>query len=649
MDLLHSALDRPPKPRLVFRVGITGHRHLTNAEGVANSIRTLLERIEHSVLQVHATSKDYYAESVPELRIISPLAEGADTIAAEAGIARKWVLHVPLPFVREEYAKDFNTPESYAKYEHLLGKAASVLELDGQRSDKYGLAESNPDIAYVRVGHVVLSHSDLLLAVWDGMKPHGLGGTADIVQEAHNRGIPVIRIDAAKPDELSWSSPTNTFPPGNVLDRLDEELRSQISLAGLNKQSQSELKIYLSQKQPHHKGLGLLWPIFHDFVCTFRLQIPHRRSVPFEERVADNWKDYRAELLKLAPRLEADILSPIQSVYAWADGLAVYYADLYRSAFVLNYLLGALAVIVALLGYLFHGGKEFWAPLEFLILLVIIVNTWLAAVDESHSKGTLHFKNGLFAKRLKQRLSIFTAYHDRFRNYRQLAEQLRLLRDMALVPVPLRTAGGSLIFQSSKPGSEWTRQLFRTYARTIPLPDQRLDSQRVQSLADLFLRYQIGITPDGKETNQVKYHRDNCLLLNRMERRLKGTGSALFIATTMLCAALIVLVWTNGPEIQEEWPVRAITFLCAILPAVAAAMYGIRSQGDFARLSERSDSMVNVLNEIGRQLAPLAKGTRDNAANAATLFEIETKTAELILQEITDWQIAIAVKHLELP
>jgi hypothetical protein len=78
-------------------------------------------------------------------------------------------------------------------------------------------------------------------------------------------------------------------------------------------------------------------------------------------------------------------------------------------------------------------------------------------------------------------------------------------------------------------------------------------------------------------------------------------------------------------------------------------MYGIRSQGDFARLSERSDSMVNVLNEIGRQLAPLAKGTRDNAANAATLFEIETKTAELILQEITDWQIAIAVKHLELP
>ena len=81
-------LDAPPRPRLVMRVGITGHRHLTDPKGIERAISTVFQRIEQVVLQVHTEAQGRYADTPPEVRIVSPIAQGADTIAAEVGIAR---------------------------------------------------------------------------------------------------------------------------------------------------------------------------------------------------------------------------------------------------------------------------------------------------------------------------------------------------------------------------------------------------------------------------------------------------------------------------------------------------------------------------------------------------------------------------------
>ncbi|MEO5877101.1 MAG: hypothetical protein ABIQ26_19070, partial [Streptosporangiaceae bacterium] len=47
------------------------------------------------------------------------------------------------------------------------------------------------DEAYLVAGHRVVKRSDLLLAVWDGRPAGGLGGTADIVAYARDRGTEV--------------------------------------------------------------------------------------------------------------------------------------------------------------------------------------------------------------------------------------------------------------------------------------------------------------------------------------------------------------------------------------------------------------------------------------------------------------------------
>ncbi len=75
----------------------------------------------------------------------------------------------PLPFSRDEYERDFESAESRSEYRRFLAQATAVLELDGDRSD--------PETAYLNAGLVMLEQSDAIIAVWDGCKPAGRGGT----------------------------------------------------------------------------------------------------------------------------------------------------------------------------------------------------------------------------------------------------------------------------------------------------------------------------------------------------------------------------------------------------------------------------------------------------------------------------------------
>src|SRR5262249_20712392 len=131
------------------------------------------------------------------LRLYSPLAAGADQLAAAAALELGMGLQCPLPFLRDEYEKDFCDDqaglEAFAK---LLARAERVFQLDG--------APGQRDEAYLEVGRLIIRHSDVLLAIWNGKPPAGPGGTAQIVAEAHAQGVPVIWInpDDSEPAEL---------------------------------------------------------------------------------------------------------------------------------------------------------------------------------------------------------------------------------------------------------------------------------------------------------------------------------------------------------------------------------------------------------------------------------------------------------------
>lgn len=191
----------PPRPRLVVRVGVTGHRlnKLAQADEplLRMKIREVLERVRQIAQDVLAAADSPYAPGPPILRVISPLAEGADRIAAQEAVILGFELQCPLPFDRDEYEKDFTTPESRAEYRRLLDKATAVLELEGSRA-----TPKQENEAYEAVGREVLTHSDVLIAIWDGKAAAGQGGTGQIVEEAVHMGILVLWIRSSPPHDV---------------------------------------------------------------------------------------------------------------------------------------------------------------------------------------------------------------------------------------------------------------------------------------------------------------------------------------------------------------------------------------------------------------------------------------------------------------
>ena len=78
------------------------------------------------------------------LRVISPLAEGADRLVAKEAIALGFELQCPLPFTREEYQRDFESAQSRQEFCALIALATAVLELDGSRERRRVLRGDRP-------------------------------------------------------------------------------------------------------------------------------------------------------------------------------------------------------------------------------------------------------------------------------------------------------------------------------------------------------------------------------------------------------------------------------------------------------------------------------------------------------------------------
>jgi hypothetical protein len=97
-------------------------------------------------------------------------------------------LHGVRPF--HSYVQDFPTKRSRREYLRLRRSACRELALPFARRTLE---------AYVMAMHWIVSHTDLLVAVWDGAPAIGPGGTADAVQQRMRIGTPWIHVDVADP------------------------------------------------------------------------------------------------------------------------------------------------------------------------------------------------------------------------------------------------------------------------------------------------------------------------------------------------------------------------------------------------------------------------------------------------------------------
>lgn len=163
-----------PFGRKVGRLGIVGHRALDTdaAEFVSVASRTLLT-------DAIATSRDVVA--------VSALAEGADTLFAEAALLMRVPLETVRPFAG--YADDFATAPDRRRYKGLAASA--------RREERLEFAVRSAD-AYQAAMQWVVQNCDVLVAAWDGVPSGRKGGTAQAVRYARLVGRPVVHLDVER-------------------------------------------------------------------------------------------------------------------------------------------------------------------------------------------------------------------------------------------------------------------------------------------------------------------------------------------------------------------------------------------------------------------------------------------------------------------
>jgi len=162
-------------------VGICGHRSVRESPDLLSAIDKVIEKITQ-------------AYSFQSLKLVSPLAEGADCIVTKRMLSTSNASLVALlPFTTEDYLEDFSTQESIREFRDLYQQARQVIELPGSMVREE---------AYVALGRTLLDHSTILVAIWNGKPANGKGGTAEIVLEARQRRLPLAWILHKQPDSF---------------------------------------------------------------------------------------------------------------------------------------------------------------------------------------------------------------------------------------------------------------------------------------------------------------------------------------------------------------------------------------------------------------------------------------------------------------
>jgi hypothetical protein len=110
------------------------------------------------------------------------LADGPDSIFAEEVLDHGGQLEVVVP--AERYRDDLPAAH-HPTYDRLLGQAADVQRLPFRDSTEE---------AHMAGSEAILDRVDRLVAVWDGQPARGHGGSADVVQAAKERSVPVVVI-----------------------------------------------------------------------------------------------------------------------------------------------------------------------------------------------------------------------------------------------------------------------------------------------------------------------------------------------------------------------------------------------------------------------------------------------------------------------
>lgn len=646
---------------MAFRIGVTGSRTIARLSKAEQD--TIHEQIDDVLRAVGALAEDIARDPAagsvyqhapsgplrPWLRVISPLAEGADRIVASLAMERGYELRVVLPFARAEYAKDFKKAASRAEFDELLSQGVSAdrpaLALDGER-------ETYETRSYEAVGRLVVFNCDLLIAVWDGQPARGRGGTGDIVRFAARFGRPIWWIDAtgAAPPRLLLS-----ISDLRAVKHVPQGAEAEAQLAKIVRRMLMPPPKYTRHPLQRQSVIGRILYGLYEFGRRLpgsagrslrRRLKPYRdplRTFLSEKPLPDSalWRLYdRAfRLVGGAPNKPAQesVSQPAPSPAGgpaayWnarhrpADRAAASYGDRYRSSYAWIIFLANMAVVCAVTALVHEPLKPMATLVEAGLLLIILA---FVAINELRN------------------------WHGRWIAYRLLAELCRMQGALALLgwSLPPPALRGGLHAEPAKgadpePAETWVGWYFSATARASPLPTGGFDALHLSTARDYALTTLID--------EQSHYHEDRRMRSQRVGNWLFQAGQNTFFATLLFVLAKLVALLlfgghgstghADGTVDHLHAIIVALGAIAAILPAASAAFVGIRAYAELELVENQSAQMAASIDEAGIRINRLALDQPLASQDlAAEVFDVSLN----MLQESGGWVELFKVKAVE--
>lgn len=592
------------KPTAVFRVGVTGHRpnRLSHdiLEQLESNIEKLFEQIDNTIkLKFDSLSDFYQSASTPEIRLISGMAAGTDLSAISAAKSRSWQFHAILPQEIEIFKKSLSI-EEIAIFNSALELSTSQTIINSAGFEDTGDHDS--------LGELLLQNIELLVAVWDGAESRGKGGTADLVERALNLGIPVIWLNTT--DSLSirfLESHLNLKNIGKSKTDWSIEFSNYVQEIIQPPSEANEPEAYFRLKSFQNERLtrwnyGVAYPLFQRIFLKRKLRISDIRLPDPEKELTNKWAQ---------EELKSDITSEnnknsfkVFSAYFRADRLAIYYAQVYRSASLLNYSLAAFAVLMALMGLIVGDLKLIWIIIELFLITSVITITHVGSKNR---------------------------WHERWLDYRQLAESLRVMLELKQMGFNHHENSWRLVNTHQGLPFRWIDWYQGAISRTFDLPSKVIDSEALSAFNVKLRRY---------IDEQAEYHSKNADLAHKADHKLHILGNICLYGTISSCIVFVALYFTiNELAMQAK---LLVTFFCALLPAFGAAAFGYRAHADFSGIYKRSNLVALQLKEISTDLKKKSYSYVE-LANIVHNLNLDNHL------ELRDWRITFEQKRIAIP
>jgi hypothetical protein len=635
---------------LCLRIGVTGHRDIRDKdhvqEQVADAVRWLARELDLAKVSQH---------SPISLQLVTPLAAGADQIAADAVRSLHvagTTLVVPVPSDEAAYLESIRVDDEAAarKYELLRHEHGTIdIKLPRTTAD---------DAGFRKVGQWVVDHCDLLVAMWDGRPPSAPvagapPGTAGIVSYAlsHPREIPVIVVPVAhkgkngmpEPDlpprqllvrienanvfrGLWWgicrmrgSEPKGLSPslavPSPVLDHQAQDGQAQDGQA-----QDGQIGSDQREREASFQRSIRSWPLEADGGRVLRrnaVGITVRHLKRFNARQQRKTSNAFSDLVEAALGTDAGpVPAAARMIDDWAsarftraDALAKRYQWASRLLDYSIYALAAVSVIVAAVRAIWTTPGS--APALALSIVDVSILLAISVIVVGDLRGRLR---------------------DEWVCFRAMAEYLRTYMFFALIEPRRKASAGeehrplTSLGLNEFVGPAWFDRCMQAIWRHRPA--------RQTSWTDADLLPLKGVL-HGWIQNQEVYHHRNAENHASLHRRFLIGVASLFIITVL--AAFVHIFAPHGKQVDN-----ILNFVAIGVPGVAAAINSIGASREHHRHSVRSRAVMHRLSHLYLP-AIIGADSLENLRKQADLM------GNYILGESTDWYEVMAVHSVDIP